>query len=215
MFGLQRRRALFAATTPVILASIFSSQQGLAAVDCYTFSNIDTTKEYHVGDSFNFDAHQGQVFALRVLNGEPTNPSDPNAQFLTGGYEPITNSASGSPEMHQYLTTLKITPAVPAKKIWFDYAQNSGFKHAGLLGNVGSNGDELQLRYGMAAVNGLVLGNNNRGQVEVTSDMTLPPESPAQWVTGHIEFTAISGAIDYVAFGGLQAKFDDVCIETP
>lgn len=215
MYMLNNRRELLIVASLFLLTAIFMSRESRAGVDCYTFSNFDTSTVYHVGDSFNFEAHHGQVFALRTLSGEPINPADPNAQFLQAGNAAITGSASGAPEMHQYLTALRITPSVPATKVWFDYAQNTGYSNTALLANIGANGDELQLGNGMANLSSVVLGNNNRGQVEVTSTMVLPVNEPAHWITGHVEFTALSGAIDYVAFGGLQAKFDDLCIETP
>jgi hypothetical protein len=177
-------------------------------VVCYDFSDMVTGTQFFPGDVISTTDLTTEIRPLRTLAGVPINNAAQHAdisQSSTAGVAPD--------EFHGYFVNTRMIPTVPQTSVSMHFAQNTGENNAFLYSNLAINGEFVQLANGLASANGLVLGNNTQGQVLVTTTLTNPaPGSPAQWINGTVEFTALTGSINAFTIGSPQYKFDDVCL---
>lgn len=173
---------------------------------CYDFSNI-LGASAGPGSTIALSHAVLEVDTLQALDGTHTNNGAEMVSVDSG------NILGSPPEAHLYISQLRIIPNTPLSKITMRVAQNTGLDGRALDSNLGINYERLQLANGLASANGLVFGNNNIGQVEVSADWTNPtPPYSAHWLEGSLEFTALNGAIHTLTIGTIQGKIDDVCL---
>lgn len=177
-------------------------------VTCFDFSNLAVGTTYNVGQVAVFPDITAEVLPLYTLAGVPIINAAQKASVAGSRI-----AGSTAPEMHLYYTNMRMTPTLPVAEISMHFAQNTGVNNFALISNLEVNGEKVQLENGMASAHGMVLGNNAVGQVQITSTLTNPvPPNAAQWISGELEFTALSGAIESITIGSYTAMFDDVCL---
>lgn len=176
-------------------------------VYCTDFSEFATGVQYPNGSVINTSAGPVEVRPARTLDSTPI--------FNGNQYAEITQSQIAGvvpPEVHGYFVNLRFLPRAPLSSVSMHFAQNTGKDNNYLYSTLAINGEIVQLANGVGSADGLVLGNNTQGQVQVSTTITNPtPPNSAQWVNGTVTLTALTGAIDTFMIGGVQYTLDDLC----
>lgn len=203
----------FAVTAVVSMSALFALNPVSAGhvvsgpgVECTDFSGYATGVQYSPGQSFNTNAGTVEVRPARTLDSTPIFNG---AQFAEISQAQIAGAVP--PEVHGYFVNLRVLPATPLSSVSMHFAQNTGKDNKYLYSTLAINGEVIQLANGVGSAKGVVLGGP-QGQVLVTTTITHPtPPNVAQWISGTVTLTALTGTIDAFMIGGVQFKMDDLC----
>ena len=210
------KHTLAATTLSVLSLAVFSPAQAGHEISgpgvyCVDFSSLATGIQYLNGGRFSTPVGDVEIRPARALDGTPIF-LPPGGQFAEIINENIAFGVA-PPEVHGYFVNLRFLPTVPVSSVSMHFAQNTGPDNQHLYSSLGINGKVVQLANGIGSADGLVLGNDVDGQVQVSTTLVAPvPPHSAQWISGTVTLNALNGAINAFMLGGVQYRLDDLCV---
>ncbi len=190
-----------------LFALLIFPTSSLANEQCYDMSGLISAMDYPVGTTFNVQGTQFKIMSLRDKTGTPLSTTQQGARVFQ------SNIAGGiAPEVQLRDVKFRIIPDMPVKQVSIRASQHPGVNDNLLLANIGINGDRLQLIYGLGGANELVLGNNQKGQILIDTDLVTAPPNSSGWITGNINLDALDGSISGFTIGARLLRIDDICL---
>ena len=211
MSSIRRRLTLAGITATALVASLgFTEPRAIAApsrsavtVRCFDFSQLPLGFHYQIGDVV-----QTQIGPVELKNYQLNGNKINNAAAQAYTQNSAIAGGVGVPELRTYLINAHFEPNVAATDVEFAFGHlgpvNS--KHA----NLGVNGELVEVTTSLSALDGLVMGTQALGQVQVTVNITAGAGTNHEKGTVHLQ-ALNGGSIVQTSAGGVQLFLDDYC----